>query len=68
MELLGDLVTGQSSADELELRAADDIAPSPALPDLLTDVEVPTPDEAVTTRTFELGGRSRINGQKKKWT
>jgi FtsP/CotA-like multicopper oxidase with cupredoxin domain len=54
---------GDDRFDLLELRAADHLAPSPPIPDRLADVELPNPDDALETRTFELQGRSRINGQ-----
>jgi FtsP/CotA-like multicopper oxidase with cupredoxin domain len=49
--------------DLLQLRAGDDLVPSPALPDELAEPELPRPDESVATRTFDLQGRSRINGR-----
>ena len=55
---------GNDRFDLLELRAADRLAQSPPMPSRLTPTELPDPAEAITTRTFELSGRSRINGQK----
>ncbi|MGH9212720.1 MAG: multicopper oxidase family protein [Acidimicrobiales bacterium] len=55
---------GDDRFDLLELRAADTLAESPPVPRQLTATELPDPADADTTRTFELTGRSRINGQK----
>jgi FtsP/CotA-like multicopper oxidase with cupredoxin domain len=64
-----DFVQGRfSGADDrfdlMELRAADDLVASPNLPEQLVTPELPDPDLSVATRTFDLQGRSRINGQK----
>ena len=63
-----DFVQGRFSGGDdrfelLQLRAADDLTTSPAVPERLADLELPDPDDAVTTRSFELQGRSRINGE-----
>ena len=55
---------GDDRFDLLELRAADQLADSPPLPGELADDELPDPDDAVTTRRFELNGSSRINGER----
>lgn len=54
---------GDDSFDILQLRAADTLTASPALPDRLADAPNLDPDRATTTRTFRLGG-SNINGLK----
>ena len=53
---------GDDTLDVLQLRAADTLAPSPALPDRLAPGPALREDDAVTTRTFRLGGTA-INGQ-----
>jgi len=55
---------GDDRFDLLELRAADNLAESPPVPNRLVSEELPDSAEADTTRTFELSGRSRINGEK----
>lgn len=55
---------GDDRFDLVELRAADELTASPPVPDRLSSAERPDPEDAVTTRTFELSGRSRINGRK----
>ena len=55
---------GDDRFDLLEIRAAGTLAESPPVPSRLIATELPDPADAVTTRTFELSGRSRINGQK----
>jgi FtsP/CotA-like multicopper oxidase with cupredoxin domain len=55
---------GDDRFDLLELRAADTLFASDPLPSQLTSPELPDPRDATTTRTFELNGRSRINGQR----
>jgi FtsP/CotA-like multicopper oxidase with cupredoxin domain len=55
---------GDDRFDLLEVRAATDLRESPALADTLADDELPDPDDAVTTRQFELNGSSRINGER----
>ena len=52
---------GDDSFDVLELRAASELAPSPAVPDRLATIDRPDPDEAVRTREFRLSG-TNING------
>jgi blue copper oxidase len=55
---------GDDRFDLLELRAAATLAESPPVPGRLAATELPDPADAVTTRTFELSGRSRINGER----
>jgi suppressor of ftsI len=55
---------GDDTFDLLELRAADDLTPSEQPADRIADDELPDPDDAVTTREFELNGSSRINGER----
>jgi FtsP/CotA-like multicopper oxidase with cupredoxin domain len=54
---------GDDTFDLLEVRAADELAESAPLTDRIADDELPDPDDAVTTRHFELNGSSRINGE-----
>lgn len=56
-----DLYSG-GTFDVLELRAAQTLAPSPAVAATLTDLPDPDPASAVTTRTFIVQGRA-INGR-----
>jgi FtsP/CotA-like multicopper oxidase with cupredoxin domain len=60
-------VNGMSGArdafDVLELRAADELAPSPALPDRLADAPDLTPADATVQRTFDLQDGQAINGR-----
>jgi blue copper oxidase len=53
---------GDDTFDILELRAADDLEPSPAIPDELATIDRPDSGEATTTREFRLSGTS-INGE-----
>lgn len=53
---------GDDTFDVLQLRAADTLATSPALPDQLAQAPDLDPDDAATTRTFRLGASS-INGK-----
>jgi FtsP/CotA-like multicopper oxidase with cupredoxin domain len=55
---------GDDRFDLLELRAAATVAESPPVPGRLAANELPDPADAVTPRTFELSGRSRINGER----
>jgi FtsP/CotA-like multicopper oxidase with cupredoxin domain len=55
---------GDDTFDVLEVRAADDLTPSEPPSDRIADDELPDPDNAVTTREFELNGSSRINGER----
>jgi FtsP/CotA-like multicopper oxidase with cupredoxin domain len=55
---------GDDTFDLLEVRAADELAESAPLPVRFADDELPDPDDAVTTRHFELDGSSRINGER----
>jgi FtsP/CotA-like multicopper oxidase with cupredoxin domain len=54
---------GDDSFDVLELRAADTLAPSPAVPDTLVTIDRPDPDDAARTREFRLGDGA-INGDR----
>ena len=54
---------GDDTFDLVELRAAATLAPSPALPDRLAQIDAPEPADADTTRQLTLGG-SRINGDR----
>lgn len=54
---------GHDTFDVLQLRAADQLPDAPPLPTTLASVERHRPDDAATTRTFDLEGFSRINGQ-----
>jgi blue copper oxidase len=54
---------GDDTLDILQLRAADQLAPSPEMPDRLVDMPRLDPAEAAQTRTFRLSGRN-INGQR----
>ncbi|RNL63351.1 copper oxidase [Nocardioides marmoriginsengisoli] len=56
------LAGGGDRLDLLELRAADELRPAPALPAALTEQPALAEDEAVRTRTFDLAGFS-INGR-----
>jgi blue copper oxidase len=53
---------GDDSFDVLELRAADSLTPSPAVPARLADLPRLEATSAVTTRHFDLGG-THINGR-----
>ena len=53
---------GQDRFDVLELRAADRLEPSPAVPDRLATMDRPAASDAAATRSFELGS-NRINGR-----
>ncbi|HEX2073100.1 MAG TPA: multicopper oxidase domain-containing protein [Geodermatophilus sp.] len=53
---------GDDTLDVLQLRAADTLAPSPALPHRLAPAPDLREEDAVTTRTFRLSGTA-INGQ-----
>ena len=55
---------GDDRFDLLQLRAAEDLAEAPPVPDRLAAAELPDRDNAVTTRQFELNGSSRINGER----
>jgi FtsP/CotA-like multicopper oxidase with cupredoxin domain len=54
---------GDDTFDLLQVRAADELTESAPLPDRISGDELPDPDDAVTTRHFELNGSSRINGE-----
>jgi FtsP/CotA-like multicopper oxidase with cupredoxin domain len=55
---------GDDSLDLLEVRAGAELGASAPLADWLANDELPDPDDAVTTRNFELNGSSRINGER----
>jgi FtsP/CotA-like multicopper oxidase with cupredoxin domain len=55
---------GDDSFDLLEVRAAADLAAAAPLRDRIADDTLPDPDNAVTTRQFELNGSNRIDGQR----
>ena len=48
--------------DVMELRAADELAPSPDVPARLAPIERLDPADAATTRTFDLTSERSING------
>jgi FtsP/CotA-like multicopper oxidase with cupredoxin domain len=54
---------GDDTLDILQLRAADELAGSPAVPERLVDIPRIDPGQAAQTRSFRLSGRS-INGEK----
>ncbi|MEX0762381.1 MAG: multicopper oxidase domain-containing protein [Dehalococcoidia bacterium] len=54
---------GHDTFDVLSIRAADQLTPSPPLPDALVSMDRPVEADAARTRTFELNGHSLINGQ-----
>jgi FtsP/CotA-like multicopper oxidase with cupredoxin domain len=54
---------GDDTLDILQLRAADELAPSPAVPPRLVELPRLDPQDAAQTRTFRLSGR-QINGEK----
>lgn len=54
---------GDDTFDFLQIRAADDLAPSPRALDHLVDQELPEEADAVGTRPFELEGQGSINGK-----
>jgi FtsP/CotA-like multicopper oxidase with cupredoxin domain len=60
----GRFAGGDDRFDLLDLRAAAELIPSAPLPERLGSDELPDASEAVTTRSFELNGSSRINGRK----
>jgi FtsP/CotA-like multicopper oxidase with cupredoxin domain len=53
---------GDDTFDLLELRAADELDPSPEVPDRLATIDRPDPADVETTREFRLSG-TQINGQ-----
>jgi suppressor of ftsI len=55
---------GGDRFDLIELRAADDLEPSPAVPESLLPLDPPSEAEAVATRSFSLGG-NEINDRTK---
>jgi FtsP/CotA-like multicopper oxidase with cupredoxin domain len=58
----GDVAHDDGTVDVLELRAAQELMPSPAVAQRLIDVDRLAPEDAVATRTFRLTG-TQINGQ-----
>jgi FtsP/CotA-like multicopper oxidase with cupredoxin domain len=54
---------GDDTFDLLQIRAADELDRSPALPDRLVDEALPVEADAVRTRRFELDGQGSINGK-----
>jgi FtsP/CotA-like multicopper oxidase with cupredoxin domain len=56
---------GDDSFDLLEVRAARELAPAPAMPDRMSGEGIASldPSESVRTRRFELSGSSSINGR-----
>jgi FtsP/CotA-like multicopper oxidase with cupredoxin domain len=54
---------GDDTFDLLEIRGAEELADSGSLPETLVDIDAPTEDEAVESRTFELTSARTINGQ-----
>jgi FtsP/CotA-like multicopper oxidase with cupredoxin domain len=53
---------GDDTFDIVQLRAADELAPSPALPDGLAEIDAPDEPDADGTRRFDLRGNA-INGR-----
>jgi FtsP/CotA-like multicopper oxidase with cupredoxin domain len=53
---------GDDTFDILQLRAADELAPSPSLPDELATIDAPDEADATVTREFTLRGTD-INGR-----
>jgi FtsP/CotA-like multicopper oxidase with cupredoxin domain len=51
------------SFDLLEFRAADDLEPSPELPERIAPAESPDDNGAARVRRFELSGQGMINGR-----
>jgi FtsP/CotA-like multicopper oxidase with cupredoxin domain len=62
VDLFGRFAGGDDTFDIVELRPANELAPSPTPPERLATIDAPDPDDAVTTRTFRLSG-SNINGR-----
>jgi FtsP/CotA-like multicopper oxidase with cupredoxin domain len=56
-------VGGDDTLDILQLRAAPELTPSPAVPEQLAEIPRLDPAEAAQERSFELSGR-QINGEK----
>ena len=59
----GRFAGGDDSFDLLEIRAADELAPAPELPERLVDELALAEDEAAEVRRFELSGQGSINGR-----
>jgi FtsP/CotA-like multicopper oxidase with cupredoxin domain len=55
---------GDDTFDILRVQAAGQLVESPPLPATLVQISRPKAASAARTRSFELNGRSRINGQK----
>jgi suppressor of ftsI len=58
----GRFAGGDDSFDLLELRAADELAPAPDLPERLVTQQPLAENEAAEVRRFELSGQGSING------
>ena len=54
---------GDDRFDVLELRAADELVPSAALPARLAELAAPDADDVVRTRSFDLSGTRSIDGE-----
>lgn len=61
--MFGRFFGADDTLDILQLRAADDLAPRPDLPERLADVPRLDPAEAADVRSFRLSGRT-INGER----
>jgi FtsP/CotA-like multicopper oxidase with cupredoxin domain len=59
---------GHDTLDVLQIRAGDQPRDSPPLPGSLATIDRHRPEDAVTSRVFELGGFSRINGAEMEMT
>src|SRR5919106_1522994 len=59
----GRFAGGDDSFDLLELRAADELAPAPDLPERLVTQQPLAENEAAEVRRFELSGQGSINGR-----
>jgi FtsP/CotA-like multicopper oxidase with cupredoxin domain len=61
--LLDRFVGGDDTLDILQLRAAPELAPSPAVPERLVEIPRLDPADAAQERSFRMSGR-QINGEK----
>jgi suppressor of ftsI len=59
----GRFAGGDDSFDLLEIRAADELAPAPEVPERLVTPEPLAENQAVEVRRFELSGQGSINGR-----
>jgi suppressor of ftsI len=59
----GRFAGADDSFDLLEIRAADELAPAPELPERLVNQPPPAADEAALVRRFRLSGQGSINGR-----